>query len=157
VAGYWVPSVLAQLLPQPIVGSALVGASTLPINLTSFQIIIDENSAKFDMAAAKAGYVIPIPSTASGYIAAQAVTRDGITADLLRIVYTGPDSHYIDRFQQAFDAALKAIEQGDRPLPGAPPDPAADGRLLPVWVGVPSKVISGTYGYPQDLGIPNDF
>lgn len=157
MAGYWSASDVAQYIVRPNLGSTIVGPSTLPVNFGQLQVIADENSALFDQAAAKAGYVVPIPSTASGYLVARNVVRNGITADLLRIVYTGPDQKYVDRFQAMFDAALKAIEAGDRPIQGAPADPAADGRLFPIYDGAASAIIMATMGYPQDLGIPNDF
>lgn len=156
--GYWVATDLAQYVVQPILGSAIVTATSSPINASQFQEIINEVSAEFDMAAAKAGYTTPIPTTASaGYLAAKAIVRDGAVADLLRIVYTGPDQKYVDRFQMAFDNALKMIESGDRPLPGAPADPGSDGRLFPIYAGIASPVLNATMGYPQDLAVPQDF
>lgn len=157
--GYWVASDLAQYVVRPNLGSMLIGPSTIPVNYGQFQEIINEVSAQFDMAAAKAGFVVPIPTTATqAYTAVKGITRCGITADVLRIVYTGPDQKYVDRFQAAFDAALRAVAAGDRPLPGAPNDPAADGRLLPISQGVASPVFTATAGFPQDLGpAPNDY
>lgn len=155
MAGYWVASDLAGYVVQPVRGSAFVTGSSNPVNLVRFQEIIDEVSAEFDQAAAKAGYQVPIASTASAYMVARAVVRDGAVADVLRIAYTGPDQKYVDRFETAFQNALKAIEQGDRPLLGAATD-TGDG-LVPVWSGVSSGVITATMGYPMDLGIPNDF
>lgn len=157
MAGYWQASVLAPYLVRPNQASVLITASSLPLNLGLFQKLIDERSAEFDQAAAKAGYSIPIGSTASAYLTAQRVVREGATADALRIIYTGPDPKYVDRFQAAYDAALKAIADGDRPLPGASTDPAGTGRLLPVSAGgSPSPYISATMGYPE-LGGPTDF
>lgn len=153
--GYWVASDLAQYVVRPNQGSVLITPSSIPINLDQFQEIIQEVSGVFDMAAFKAGYAVPIPTTASAFAAVKGIVRNGAVADVLRIVYTGPDPKYVDRFQAAFDNALKAVEAGDRPLPGAPGD-AGDG-LVPIWVGTASAVMSPTLGYPQDLGIPNDF
>lgn len=156
--GYWVATDLAQYVVQPIIGSYIVTPTSFPINASQFQEIINEVSAEFDMAAAKAGFSTPIPTTASAaYLAAKAIVRDGATADVLRVVYTGPDQKYVDRFQTAFDNALKAIAAGDLPLPGAPPDPGADGRLFPIFSGIASTVLNPSMGYPQDLAVPNDF
>lgn len=156
--GYWVSTDLAQYVVQPILGSYIVTPTSFPVNASQFQEIINEVSAKFDMACAKAGFQVPIPTTATqAYLGAKAIVRDGCIADVLRVVYTGPDQKYVDRYQAMFDAALKAIEAGDRPLPGAPPDAAGDGRLLPIWSGIASAVLNATIGYPQDLGIPDDF
>lgn len=156
--GYWNATELARYVVRPNQGSTLVHASSLPLTFVEFQEIIVQKSGEFDQAAAKAGYLVPIPTTATwAYEVARSVTRNGAVADALRIVYTGPDQKYVDRFQVMFDNALKAIEQGDRPLQGAPPDPAADGRLFPAYAGIASPVLNATMGYPQDLGIPNDF
>lgn len=156
--GYWVATDLAQYLPQPVIGSYLVTASSFPVNASQFQEIVNEVSAEFDMAAAKAGFITPIPTTAAAaYLAVKAIVRDGATADLLRIIYTGPNSKYADSYQAAFDKAMAAISAGDLPLPGAPPDPAADGRLLPIYSGIASTVLNPSMGYPRDLAVPNDF
>lgn len=155
MAGYWVASDLAQYVVRPNMGSVLITPSSIPINLQQCQEIIDEVSGQFDQAALKAGYAVPVSSSASAYITVRGIVRNGAVAEILRIVYTGPDSKYIDRFQAAFDAALKAIEQGDRPLPGASAD-TGDG-VVPIWSGIASPVFNATMGFPQDLGIPNDF
>lgn len=158
MAGYWQASALAPFLVRPNQASVLIGASSLPLNLGLFQTLIDERSAEFDQAAAKAGYSVPIPSTASAYIVAQRIVRDGATADALRIIYTGPDPKYIDRFQAAYDNALAAIASDDRPLPGAPTDSTGSGRLFAVSAGgAASAVFTAVMGAPQDLGIPTDF
>lgn len=155
MAGYWVASDLAQYVVRPNMGSVLITPSSIPVNLQQFQEIIDEVSGQFDQAAHKGGYAIPVSSSASAYVTVRGIVRQGAVADVLRIVYTGPDSKYIDRFQTAFDNALKAIEQGDRPLPGAAAD--AGGGVVPIWSGIASPVMNATMGFPQDLGIPNDF
>ena len=156
--GYWAASDLTQYVMRAGQASYLIHASSVPINFPQFQQIILDNSLRFDQAAAKAGYLVPIPSTASAaYGLAKAITRNGITADTLRIVNTGLDPKYADRYQTMFDQALKVIEVGDRPIQGAPPDPSSTNRLLPKYSGNPSAVITATMGYPQELGIPNSF
>lgn len=155
--GYWAASDLAQYVVRPNLASVLITASSVPINLTLFQEFINERSGEFDQAAARSGYLVPVPSTATqGFLVAKRVVRDGAIADVLRTWPSG-DPKASDRFQAAYDAALKAIEQGDRPLPNAPADPTGGGRLLPVYGGYASAVITATMGYPQDLAIPNDF
>lgn len=156
--GYWVATDLAQYIVQPITGSYLVTASSNPINASQFQEIIDEKSAQFDQAAAKAGFLVPIPTSASqAWRVAKKVVRDGATADLLRIVYTGPDQKYVDRFETSYQVALAAIAAGDMPIPAAPPDPAADGRLFPLSAGIASPIFNATMGIPNDLGFVTDF
>lgn len=157
MSGYWAASDLAQYVTRPNLASVIVTATSVPVNLTQFDEIILERSGEFDQAAAKAGYLVPVPSTATaGWSVAKRVVRDGATADLLRIWPSG-DPKAADRFQAAYDAALLAIQEGNRPLPGAPPDPSNSGRLLPVYGGNPSALITATMGYPQDLQIPTDF
>lgn len=156
--GYWAASDLAQFAPRPNLASVMVTASSVPVNLGQLQELIEERSVEFDQAAAKAGYLVPIPTTASqGYTVARRVVRDGALADLMRQWPTG-DSKSADRYQAAFESALKAIEQGDRPIPNAPNDPAGGGRLLPVsGGGWPSAVVTGALGGPANLDIPTDF
>lgn len=156
--GYWAATDLAQFLPRPNLASVMVTASSVPVNWTQFQELIDERSGEFDQAAAKAGYLVPIPTAASqGFLVARRVVRDGATADLLRQWPTG-DPKAADRYQAAFEAALKAIEQGDRPLPNAPADPTGGGRLLPIsGGGYPSPVITASLGGPGNLSIPTDW
>lgn len=157
MSGYWAASDLAQYVTRPNMASVIVTATSVPVNLAQFQEIINECSGEFDQAAARSGYLTPVPTTASaGYLVARRIVRAGATADLLRTWPSG-DPKAADRYQSAYDAALKAIEQGDRPLPGAPADPTGNGRLLPVYGGYPSAVITATMGYPQGLAIPNDF
>jgi hypothetical protein len=156
--GYWAASDLAQYVVRPNLASVVITATSIPINLVQFQELIDERSGEFDQAAAKSGYLVPVPTGATqGFLVARRVTRDGAVADVLRQWPSG-DPKIAERYQRAFEAALKAIEQGDRPLPNAPADPTGGGRLLPVFGGGnASAVITATMGYPMDLGIPNDF
>lgn len=165
-SGYWAAATLAPLMPQPGIagpfgagqGSAIISASSFPLDLAGFQALIDQVSGEFDQAAARAGYVVPIPSTAtSAYVVAQRVARQGAVSEAFRIIYTGPDQKFVDRYETAYQNALKAIEKGDRPLPGAPQDSSAKGRLLPIWSGIASSIITATVGYSTDLDIPNDF
>jgi hypothetical protein len=159
MGGYWDASDLAQYVMRANMATYLIGPSTVPMNDVQFAQIILDNSLRFDQAAAKSGYLVPIPSVATaGFGLARAIVRNGCTADALRIINTGLDPKYADRYQTMFDQALKVIEVGDRPIPGAPPDPSADNRLLAAFGGGnPSAVITATMGYPQDLGIPCDW
>lgn len=153
--GYWAATALAPFLNRPIVGSYLVGPSTLPLQLDGFQEMIDERSAEFDQAAFKAGYGVPIPSTATGpFLVAKRVVRLGAVADALAMVYTGPDPKSIDRFQTAFDNALKLIAAGTMPIPGAPDSGSAGPE--PIWSGISSAMFNASMGAAQ-TGLPNDF
>jgi hypothetical protein len=156
--GYWDASDLAQYAPRPNLASVMVTASSVPVNLGQLQELIEERSGEFDQAAAKAGYLVPIPTTASqGYMVARRVVRDGTLADLMRTWPTG-DPKSADRYQAAFDKAMTAIEQGDRPIPNAPTDPTGGGRLLPVaGGGWATPVITASLGGPANLSIPNDW
>lgn len=155
--GYWVATDLAQYLPQLVIGSYLVTPTSNPVNASQFQAIINMKSAEFDQAAAKAGYAVPIPTTASqGWITAQNVVRSGAIAAALYQIYTGPDAKYIDRYETSFQMAIKAIAAGDMLIPNAPWDVSGD-NLYPIYSGIASPVFNATIGFPQDLGIPNDF
>jgi len=158
MAGYWDASDLAQYVVRPNLASVMVTASSVPVNLAQFQELINERSGEFDQAAAKSGYLVPVPSTATqGFLVARRIVRDGTTADLLRLWPTG-DSKAADRYQKAFEDALKQIEEGERPLPNAPADPSGGGRLLPMsGGGWATPVITASLGGSGNLGIPNDW
>jgi hypothetical protein len=151
--GYWAATALAPFLVRPIAASVMVTASSNPLDLFNFQEMIDEVSAEFDQSAAKAGYTVPIPSTATqAFKVALRVTRQGAVADALRLIYTGPDQKYVDRYEAAFQAALKAILAGDLPLPGA----GESGGPIPVWAGVASSMFFASMGIAL-TGRPQDF
>lgn len=152
--GYWAATALAPFLVRPIAASMMVTASSAPLDLLNFQTMIDQKSGEFDQAAARAGYAVPIPPTATqGFQVAMRVTRDGAIADALRLIYTGPDQKYVDRYEQAFQNALKEIIAGNRTIPGA----AEVGGPMPKWSGIGSQIMSATIGFPNDLMIPTDF
>jgi hypothetical protein len=154
--GYWLASDLAELAPRP--GNIQILATTLPLGATNFQAMIAICSAEFDAAAAKAGKQTPIPTTATeAYLVAQGVVQNGALARAFQRVYTGPDSKFIDRYQLAYDMAIKAIGEGTMTLPGAPDDPGQTARLLVRSQGIASPVITATMGMPRDIGTPYTF
>lgn len=156
--GYWAAATVVGLMPVAAgVGSNLITPTSYPLDLADFQTIIDEVSAEFDQAAAKAGYSVPIPSTAtSAYTSAQRIVRQGSFSEALRAFLT-IDPKRVDPYTTAYQAALKAVAGGDLPLPGAPYDPSATNRLLPIWDGVASAVFTPTMGSVEGLDIPTDF
>lgn len=157
--GYWYASDLAQYVVQPGQrGTYTITGSSVPVNATQFQEIIEEVSGAFDQAAAKAGYLVPIPTSATqAWLVAKRVVRNGAIADALRIIYTGPDQKYVDKYEMLFQNALVAIAAGDRPLPGAPNDTGSGNRLFPQFGGIASPVMTSSYGIPNDLGGISDF
>lgn len=157
--GYWPASVLAPLLPRPNVASQSITPSSTPVDMFGLQQIIDLRSGEFDQAAAKAGYVTPVASTsAQGFQVARRIVRDGVIADAMRIVgWSGNDPKKAADYEKSFQAALKALEQGDRPLPAAPQDPGTSGRVLPIWSGIASPIMNASIGFARDLEIPTDF
>lgn len=153
--GYWAATALAPFLPRPIQASVMITASSNPVDLSRFQVIIDEKSTEFDQAAAKGGYGVPVSTTATAaYSVAQRIVRDGAAADALRLINTGPDQKYVDRYEAAFQAALKAIAAGDRPLVGAAE--AGSGAPMPLWKGVSSSIIVPSMGFSLS-DRPTDF
>lgn len=149
--GYWRASDLAEMAPRP--GGLSILASQSGLSPTTFQTMIAIVSAEFDSAAAKAGYLIPIPSTATtGYLFAQGVVEDGALAQAFGRIYTGPDSKFVDRYKLSFDVAIKAIGDGLLLIPGAPNDPGETGRLLVRSGGIPSSQITASMGYISDGG-----
>lgn len=151
--GYWIPTALAPFFVQPLLGSYIVGASTFPVDLYNLEEMIAERSAEFDQAAMKSGYAVPVPTTAThSFLVAKRVVRDGVQADVLRQVYTGPDPKYVDRYEKAYQDALKAIATGTMALV----DAGDSASVAPVWSGVPSAQMTATIGAAGRL-IPTDF
>lgn len=153
--GYWAAATLAAFAYQPIIGSSLITGSSNPLDLEKFQRIIDLKSAEFNEAAVKQNYLTPIPSTATqAYAAAQRIVRDGALADAFRLIYTGPDPKYAQRYEDSFQNALKMLAAGDRLLPDAASNTTT---ALPVWSGIASAQITPSLGAVADLVIPTDF
>lgn len=154
--GYWAASELAELAPRP--GNMQILASSLPLGATNFQAMIAIVSAEFDAAAAKAGKIVPIPTTAAeAYLIAQGVVQNGALAKAFERVYTGPDSKFVDRYRVAYQTAIEAIGEGNMALPGAPDDPGQTTRLLVQSAGIASPMFTATMGTPRDLGTPYTF
>lgn len=157
--GYWAAQDAALLFPQAIPGQVLISATSNPVNLSVLQTIISLKSVEFDAAAAKAGYLTPIASTATqAWAAAQAVTIDGIRADALEQIYSTQNTPptYVDRYRKAYDAALKAIKEAERPLTGAAADTSQNGRILPRFNDNGTSIITASMGVGA-LGFPKDF
>lgn len=157
--GYWAATAAAIMLPQAVPGTPLITASSTPVALDVMQTIIGLKSAEFDAAAAKAGYLTPIASGATGAWAfAQAVTLDGIMADTLERVYSSQNTPpaYVDRWRKAYDAALRAIKGAETPIPGGAFDTSQNGRILPRYNDNGTSMITASMGIGA-LGFPTDF
>lgn len=148
---YWVASSLARLMPQAVQGIEVIGANTQPVNLTDFDVYISQRGAEFDSAAAKAGYAVPIASTASSYPFVQMIVGLGARADALDEIYSGK-SDKADTYRSAYELALARISAGELPLL-APPDTSGGGRQLPRGGGIVTPVITASMGAPQSLSL----
>lgn len=152
--GYWSASALAAEFPQPVQGIEVVGASTNPVNFGGLSSYIDQNGAEFDSAAAKGGYAVPIPQTASAYPFVQMIVGMGARAQALEEIY-GPDSRIVVRLYAAYESALERIANGDLPLL-APRDTSETGRVLPrsgatVTPRIVASMGAGGRGFPTDF------
>jgi len=130
---YLAASELALLLPA---GPSL-GASTMPLTLGETGSVIAEISAELDGAAAKAGYAVPISSTAtSAFAQLQHWCRLGAGAQVLGIIYPnlgGPGGQLTlaSTYRAAYEQALKMLRKGEVVLVGAGTDTSGEGRELP--------------------------
>lgn len=149
MAGYWAASTLARLMPQPVQGIEVIGASTAPVNFGDFDTYISQRGAEFDGSAAKAGYAVPIPSTASSYPYVQMIVGLGARADALDEIYSGKSSK-ADVYRSAYEMALARIASGEVPLL-APKDTSQIGRQLPRGGGVASAIFTASMGAPQSM------
>jgi len=130
---YLAATELTLLLPA----GPSIGASTMPLTLGETGSIIAEISAELDGAAAKAGYAVPVSSTAtSAYAQLQHWTRLGAAAQVLGIIYPnlgGPGGQVTlaKTYQDAYQAALTMLRKGEVSLVGAAGDTSGAGRELP--------------------------
>lgn len=114
-----------------------IGASTMPLRLDETATIIAEIAAELNGAAAKAGYAVPISSTATAAFAQmQLWTRYGAGAQVLSIFFPnlggpGGQTTLAKTYREAYDAALKMLRKGEVVLIGASEDTSGAGRELP--------------------------
>lgn len=130
---YLAATELTALLP----GGPTIGASTRPLMLGEVGSVIAQISGELDGAAAKAGYAVPISSTATvAFAQMQHWTHMGAGAQVLAIIFPnmgGPGGRaaIADVYRKAYEDALKALRKGETALVGAAEDTAGGARELP--------------------------
>lgn len=130
---YLAATELSLLLPA----GPSIGASTMPLTLGETGSVIAEISAELNGAAAKAGYAVPISSTATAaWAQMQHWTRMGAGAQVLGIIFPnlggpGGQTTLAKTYREAYDAALKMLRKGEVVLVGAAEDATGQGRELP--------------------------
>lgn len=139
---YWSASELTSLLPQPVLGTPLIGATTRPVDLTKFETIIKLIAAEFEGAAAQAGYQTPIPSTATqAWEYARMVVGYGARWQALEQIT--PNHKTADEMRSAYKAAIDQIREGRQPILQAG-EAGTLGRALPRYGGIASPTVSAS-------------
>lgn len=150
---YWDASSLAQEFPQPVQGYEVVGASTSPVNFGGLSSYIAQAAAEFDSTVAGAGYVAPIPTTASSYSYAQMVVGMGARAMALWEIYPS-DNAKANRLYQSYKDALKSIS--DKTVILLSPIDTTYGNKLSRYGQTMPPMIVASMGL-QGRGLPRDF
>jgi hypothetical protein len=128
---YLAATELTMILPQ----GATVGASTLPLNLGEVASMVVEVGEEVDGYLAAQGHTVPVGTALAGFPAVQRIVKNGVAAEVLSILLPnvgGPGGRSpADRFQKAYDDALKALKNGDMIIVGLGDDTGETGRALP--------------------------
>lgn len=141
---YWVATELAEHLPQPVLGTKLIGATTRPVSASQFETIISLVSAEFEGKAAGAGYAVPIPSTATqAWDYARMVISYGAQWQALERITPGHKT--ADEMRAAYHGALNEIQEGKQPMLTAAETSNDRGRALPRHSGIASPQVSASY------------
>lgn len=129
---YYSASDLVTILPA--IGT--VTGSSNPITIGEVASAVERVSAQLDGAAARAGYSVPIPSTATtAWRQMEQHTIEGAGCFVLRSFFPniggpGDNTSLSGEYCQAFRDALAAIGDGTEVLIGAPEDTTEGARLL---------------------------
>jgi hypothetical protein len=127
---YWFGTDLAQYVPQMIHGTDVVTATSVPVNASQFDVMIELVSAKAEAAAAKGGYAVPIATGATiAYRQMKDVVKHGALAALYDRMPDGRTKS--EEYRDAFEDFLTQLEEGDLSLPGAEHDTGEGARGLP--------------------------
>lgn len=131
---------LTMILPANV----SIGTNTDPFTLGEVASVIYRVGANFDAAAAAAGYAVPLAPPASAgatqaWAQAQQIVLDGAAAIVLGVIFPnmtgggrgGDRVTVADRYQKAYDDALKMLRDGNLPLVGAPTSTGEEARELP--------------------------
>src|SRR6266540_3057817 len=124
---------LSLILPANV----SIGTNTMPLNLGEVASVIAEVGARFDSAAAGAGYALPIDASAAAYPLVQQIVKDGAACRVLRILFpalgggpAGGPLPLAEDYCAAYAAAIAMLEAGDLALPGVGETTSEDTRLL---------------------------
>lgn len=142
---YLTASDLAVLLPVQSGGSPMLTASSNP-NMVDANVICGQVSAELDAAAAKAGYIVPVGTAATGAYAQLAMyTRWGAGYQILALMSQyGKDTPALAKdYRTAYENALKMLRDGTVLLVGAGQDAGETARALPrsYYVTNPGSVV----------------
>jgi hypothetical protein len=114
-----------------------IGTDTSPLSLGRVASIIEMVSAEVDAAAAGAGYVIPIPTTATtAWLLVRRAVADGAAWRALTVVYPGMGgpgdrASIASEYRGQYLAFLRGLSAGELKLPGIDADAGTGGRELP--------------------------
>jgi len=123
---------LSLLLPNAV---ATLTGSSRPLNMGEVATIIERVSVELDTAAAVAGYLTPIPTTATAAYGQMALyTSWGAACRTLQVIFPGggnsAEMPLAQDYCNDFRAVLDRLRASDEILVGAPPDPSEAGREL---------------------------
>ena len=122
---------LSGLLPNAV--PTLTGSSR-PLNIGEVATICERVSIELDTAAAVAGYLTPVPTTATqAYGQMSLYTEWGAACRVLQVIFPGGVAGNMPLaadYCNDFRAVLDRLRTKDEILVGAPPDPSESGREL---------------------------
>lgn len=118
------------ILPAPV----SIGTNTGPLTLSEVASAIQRHGARVNVAAAGAGYAVPVsPSALDAYSMIQDAVIQGVAGWIMGIygpnVPAGPGSTLAGQFTKAYEDFLEQLRDGDILLPDVGRD--TDGRQLP--------------------------
>lgn len=125
-------SEIALTFPN-VVGT--VTGSSRPMTIDEVATVAERISDELNAAAAAAGYLVPIPTTATQAYAQMALwTLYGANCRTLRTIFPGgaPGGELLlaNDYCTQYQAVLANLMDGSMILPGAPPDPSEANRVL---------------------------
>lgn len=118
------------ILPAPV----SIGTNTGPLTLSEVASAIQRYGARVNIAAAGAGYAVPVsPSALDAYSMIQDAVIQGVAGWIMGIygpnVPAGPGSTLAGQFTKAYEDFLEQLRDGDILLPDVGRD--TEGRQLP--------------------------
>lgn len=125
---------LSGLLPKAV--PTLTGSST-PLTMGEVATIIDRIGDELDSAAAQAGYLVPVATTATQAYAQMALyTSWGAACRVIQLVFPGgrgaaAEMPLAQDYCSDYRAVIDRLMQRDLNLVGAPADTSENNRVLP--------------------------